>query len=211
MNQRECDRDDHVPPRQLRWNTASLAEELFLNLDLPPPPWQCTAVSGGVSIRFGCIGRAVLPIDYTWLVEQIELQTGRAKPLPVSAEPAVMGSLPTAREWAPAFDVGGSASVVQLSEIGDEDRCLSTPHRAVWGPAGSLAAGSRAQSGLACPSLEVVFVRHIAADSRRSAADAGACCGNSAAVRSVRFPSGRRHRCREPHHRGQPVRDQGAL
>ena len=51
--------------------------DLFLNLDLPPP----LAMYGGewgVSIRFGCIGRAVLPIDYThgWS-EQIELHTGR--------------------------------------------------------------------------------------------------------------------------------------
>lgn len=101
----ECDRDDHVPPRQLRDGTQLPSGELFLNLDLPPP----LATYGGewgVSIRFGCIGRAVLPIDYTWLVEQIELHTGRAKPLPVSAAPAVMGPLPTAREWAAAFDVG---------------------------------------------------------------------------------------------------------
>ncbi len=77
LDSEECDSDDHEKPRYLRDGTELPLGRLVLTLELPPP----LATYGGewgVAMGLGCVGRAVLPIDYTWLVEQIELQTGRA-------------------------------------------------------------------------------------------------------------------------------------
>jgi hypothetical protein len=78
----------HEPLRFLRQRTAPLpAPNMVVTLALE---LAATNRHGewGLSMRFSGINRPLSALDYAWLVEQIELRTGRAKPLPPSAPSA---------------------------------------------------------------------------------------------------------------------------
>lgn len=93
----------------LRDGTALPEGNLFFQLVLPVwCRWEWS-----LRVGFDCRERAPLPIDYAWLVEQIELRTGRAKPLPPKAEHP-SSPLTIAR----AFDGGRSTLDISLVSWG---------------------------------------------------------------------------------------------
>ena len=87
----ECDFiDGHPPVRSLRDGTPIPLPNMDVRLNL--------VVDGtlhgewGVSIDFVGYERPLTALDYAWLVEQIELRTGRAKPLPQPLPPQPLQS-----------------------------------------------------------------------------------------------------------------------
>ena len=87
----ECDFiDGHPPVRSLRNGTPIPEPNMGVRLEL--------TVEGtfhgewGVRIDFVGYERPLTALDYAWLVEQIELRTGRAKPLPQPLPPQPLQS-----------------------------------------------------------------------------------------------------------------------
>lgn len=80
-----CHGCGHPALRFLRDGTQVPFPNMDIRLELPIGGAPC----GEWGVQLGFMNqRPLSPLDYAWLVEQIELRTGRAKPLPPSAPSA---------------------------------------------------------------------------------------------------------------------------